>query len=141
MNYFNLIKRKYKNWLSEETSPILKTGRLNAVIPSPARDICLRKFASMLYSFPPEQIVICWQMAKIIPKPAIQDQNARQLQAELEARETECHYDVPLEGHLLAQNFVDPPVDLPKTDDHQDIYREYTEDPPARSSQQEEASQ
>ena len=42
---------------------------------------------------------------------------------------------------ILQRNFVDPPVDLPETDDHQDIYREYTEDPPAGSSQQEEASQ
>ena len=36
---------------------------------------------------------------------------------------------------ILQRNFVDPPVDLPETDDHQDIYREYTE---AGSSQQEE---
>ena len=56
-------------------------------------------------------------------------------------KKPENNYDVPLEGHLLAKNFVDPPVDLPETDDPQDIYREYTEDPPAGSSQQEEASQ
>ena len=140
MNFFNLTKRKYKSWLSEETSGLLKLGRAGAIVPSPARDVCLRKFATLLYAFPAEQVVICWQMAGIVPKPLVQDCEARQLHLELNEEETICQYDVPLEGHLLAKNFVEPPVDLPPSDELPDIYREF-EEPPAEGSQPEDSSQ
>jgi len=115
MNFFNLSKRNYKKWLNMETCGFLKTGRAGEAIDPPARSVCVRKFAHFLLDFNQEQLKICWQMAGLIDKPEIETQGQQGLIRELAkaAREQED----PVEGHLLAHNFLQLNLDETPDDD------------------------
>ena len=98
---------------------IIETGRAGEAIDAPPRSVCVRKFARFLLDFNKQQLKICWQMAGLVDKPEIEAQGQRDHIRELEraAREQED----PVEGHLLAHNFLALNLEEIPDDDQADV--------------------